>query len=480
MSKLRMSKKTLNQTNLEALGAAQLAALLMEVSEGSADIKRRLRLELSHSLGAQELSHDLRKRLVSLRKSTSFVGWRKRKALIKDLETQVSMIVDKIAVQDAAAAFDLLWQFIELAPSIYARVDDSRGDVGDVFRAAALHFAEIGPRAMPDPLPLADRVWGAMQDNGFGAWDGILGLLAATLGSKGLERLRSNVQAYADTPLEAGTQDHAAIQFLRQLRGGDSYAADRKADFVKSCLQEIATAAGDTRAYIAQYSAEDLIRKDVAAEVALLWLEAGQPEKALELLECAAQDPGSFGQAAWDMAYGACLTALGRETEAQAHRWACFTANLNPAPLREYLKTLPDFEDIEAEDRAKQLVMAHKDVAAALNFCLNWPDFLTAAQLIYTRVNEINGDHYVLLTPAAEALRARHPLAAVLLWRAMIDAALTQARTTRYGHAAEHLANCAALDAQIVDYAGFVPHVQYRENLQARHERKASFWAKVT
>lgn len=51
MPKMHMSKKTLNQTNLETLGVEQLAALLMEVSAGSADIKRRLRLELSHNLG---------------------------------------------------------------------------------------------------------------------------------------------------------------------------------------------------------------------------------------------------------------------------------------------------------------------------------------------------------------------------------------------------------------------------------------------
>jgi uncharacterized protein DUF6880 len=40
------SKKTLNAGNLQALGAERLAALLMEVSQGNAAIKRRLRLEL--------------------------------------------------------------------------------------------------------------------------------------------------------------------------------------------------------------------------------------------------------------------------------------------------------------------------------------------------------------------------------------------------------------------------------------------------
>ena len=138
-----MSKKTLNTDNLEALGAKKLADLLIEVSTGSADIKRRLRLELSHNLGSSELVHAIRKRLVTLRKSNSFVSWRKRKALIKDIDTQVIMIVKKVAPEDPPSAFELLWQFIEIAPSIYERVDDSRGDVGDVFRSAILHFETI-------------------------------------------------------------------------------------------------------------------------------------------------------------------------------------------------------------------------------------------------------------------------------------------------------------------------------------------------
>jgi hypothetical protein len=60
-----MSKKTLNHDNLSALGADRLADLLLEVSAGSADIKRRLRLELSHGLGAAELGRDVQERLVS-------------------------------------------------------------------------------------------------------------------------------------------------------------------------------------------------------------------------------------------------------------------------------------------------------------------------------------------------------------------------------------------------------------------------------
>ena len=475
-----MSKKTLNKDNLAALGADRLADLLVEVSTGSADIKRRLRLELAHNLGPSELAKDVRKRLATLRKSRSFVGWRKKKALIKDLNTQVSMIVEKIAPSDPATAFDLLWQFIEIAPSVYERVDDSRGDVGDVFRSAILQFEDIAPRARLDSDDLAARVWLAVQDNGYGEWDGIISLMAETLGADGLAHLKDLVEAHAAPPPAKGTDGKAADRIGRLHRGGTTYAADRKAYFIKRCLQEIAAAAGDTEAYIAQYSARDLKRKDISAEVAMLYLEEGRGEDALTLLLAAEQDGRSLGRDAWDAAYIASLIATDRVEDAQAHRWACFTATLNAQHLRDYLKLLPDFEDIEFEEQAKKHVLTFHSFSNALHFCLKWPDLLTAAQLIEARADEINGDLYHLLTPAAEALRVRHPLAATLLWRAMIDYALLQGRSSRYGYAADHLTDCASLDDEIVDYGQFPTHERYLGRLRSRHERKSSFWAKVS
>ena len=117
-----MSKKTLNKANL--------ADLLIKVSQRSTDIKRRLRLELSHNLGTIAFAHEVQKQLASLRKSKSFVSWRKREALVKNLDTQVVMIVNKIAPDDPITAFELLWQIIKLAPSLFELADDRRGDIG--------------------------------------------------------------------------------------------------------------------------------------------------------------------------------------------------------------------------------------------------------------------------------------------------------------------------------------------------------------
>ncbi len=474
-----MSKKTLNSANLEALGAARLADLLIEVSAGSADIKRRLRFELVHNLGASELAHEVRKRLASLRKSKSYVGWRKRKAFLKDLDTQLVMITDKIAPDAPTLAFDLLWDFVDMAPSIYQRVDDSRGEVGAVFQQALEQFEPIAPLAMLDPNALAERVWGALQANEYGQWDGIISLTADALGEAGLSHLRSLVQAYGDAPVQEDTQDHEAIRFLRQLRGGESYEADRKAAFVKHLLQEIAAVRGDTTAYVEQYSGADLKQARIAAEVAMLWIEDARAQDALELLAQADAFVSGSEKQAWDSAYLAALSALGRFEAAQAHRWHCFETNLNPDHLRSYLKGLPDFEDVEAEDKAKALVLAYPDVSTALEFCLQWPDLLTASQLIQARMREIDGDRYFQLVPAAEQLRARYPLAATLLWRAMIDFALDHGRASRYGHAADHLADCVSVEGDILEHHGFDTHDTYLKKLEKRHDRKLSFWSKV-
>ena len=50
------SNKTLNAKNLEKLGAARLAELLMEISAGDTVAKRRLRLELAGAASHVELA----------------------------------------------------------------------------------------------------------------------------------------------------------------------------------------------------------------------------------------------------------------------------------------------------------------------------------------------------------------------------------------------------------------------------------------
>ena len=92
------------------------------------------------------------------------------------------------------------------------------------------------------------------------------------------------------------------------------------------------------------------------------------------------------------------------------------------------------------------------------------------------RQDELNGDHYGLLTPTADVLEQRHPLAATLALRAMIDLSLDAAKYKRYGHAARHLQTCEHLARRIDDFAGHPDHAEYVADLRRRHARKSGFW----
>ena len=114
-------KISLNAQNLEALGAKRLAELLIEISDGNAAVKRRLRLALAGAQSPAEASREIRKRLSAISRSRTFVDWQNRRALIEDLETQRRAIVDHVARTDPKEALELMWSFMGLAlPSSHA------------------------------------------------------------------------------------------------------------------------------------------------------------------------------------------------------------------------------------------------------------------------------------------------------------------------------------------------------------------------
>ena len=108
-----------------------------------------------------------------------------------------------------------------------------------------------------------------------------------------------------------------------------------------------------------------------------------------------------------------------------------------------------------------------------------WPALDRAASLVIRRAAELDGDHFEILTPAANALAGKHPLAATLVLRSMIDFALAQIRSSRYRHAARHLMECASLASSIRDFGSFETHEAYATRLRGEHGRKSSFWSLI-
>ena len=472
------SQTTLNTKNLAALGADRLAELLLEVTAGDAAAKRRLRLELT-SRGGGDVASEIRKRLISIAKSRSFIDWRKVKELARDLETQREAIATHVATTNPGEAFDLLWRVLEIAPSIYERCDDSSGAVGSVIESVRDDLGVIAAKASQPASGLADRVFAAVCANDYGQFDDLISLTAQALGPDGLNRLKAQFDDMAaNTRVRTAGGDRRVIGL--STRGPifqDDYERGRDGRLIRSALTEIADALGDVDGFASRYSDEERANPAIAAAIAERTLSADRASEALATLDRAADEFQLEGYwPDWRRVRIEALDAVGRSDDAQHERWQAFERGLDAGYLRAHLKRLPDFDDIEAEERALNFVSNFASFHQALAFLIDWPALDRAAGLIMARTDELNGDQYGLLTPAADAIEQRHPLAATLALRAMIDLSLDAGKFKRYGHGARHLNTCEHLARRIDNFAGHADHAEYVATLRQRHARKSGFW----
>ena len=476
-----MSKKTLNQANLEKLGAEKLAALVMDLVQGSAALQRRARMELSAAQGPGDVAADLRKRFASLRRATSFVDWRKQRAMVRDLEHLLEIIEFTIAPHDPDEAFELLWSFLQLAPSIHERTDDSNGAVGGIMSDAVDIIAKVSPTISKDSKSLAERILDAVANAGYGEFDGIIPATAEALGQDGLEHLKRITEIWADAPpTEHELEPYRGYGLMSSAE--DSVRRNRQGTR-SIILEDVADAQGDVDAYMARYSAEQLTYGTIAPDVARRLLDAGRVDEAFEIITRAraAEDgkPFRIFRHDLDVVYEDCLERQGKTDDLKAHLRETFDQTLSAPCLRKYLKLLPDFDDVEAEEAALDVAEAYPHPGAAIAFLVHWPSHDRAARVVLARAEELDGNAYHTLATAADALEARHPLAATLMRRAMVMDTLTGAKSKRYRHAARHLAECQSCDAAIEDYGDFPTHTEFHKMLKQDHGRKHGFWRLV-
>ena len=477
------AKTTVNAKNLEALGPERLAELLIEISNGNAAAKRRLRLELAGAQSPGEFAKEVRKRLSSIARSRSFVDWQGIRALAEDLDTQRRAIIETVTKADPTEALDLLWRFMALAPSVFARCDDGSGTVIGVFHKVCSDLGNVALMAKANPTTLADQAFEALVANDYGQFDELIAVLVPALGRTGLEHLKQRMVDLSNR-LVKEPAEKGRVKVGRSFAGpiyADEMAERCRISTVRLALMEIADALGDVDAFIEQYEEETRKVPNIAAAIARRLLAAGRAAEAWQTISATEHrrrgSSWDWPDFEWEDARIDVLEALGRTDDAQVARWGCFERSLSSTHLRAYLRRLPDFDDVQAEKKALDYAQRSQNLLQALSFLIAWPALDRAANLVLRRTGELDGDHYEILTRAADALAGRYPLAATLVLRAMIDFSLTNSRSTRYKHAARHLLDCAGLSSVIEDFGGFEPHGVYQARLLRKHGKKSSFWS---
>jgi hypothetical protein len=351
--------------NLVRLGVERLAVILMEFANEQPAIKRRLRVEVAGEAGGEMIAAEVNKRITTLRSARSFIDWQKRPDFVRDLDLTRATIAEKIAQTRPDLALDLTWRFMALAAPVLNRVDDSSGTVGDVFRTACDDLGVLAAKARPEPHALAGQVFAAVIKNDYGEFDNLVPAIFPALGEAGVAALKARL-----------------TEAMPAQRTSDRF--DTRAEALRSALQDLADGERDVDAFIALVPDEDRKRPTMAAEIGRRLLNAGRADEAVAVLEGATpkKRPGrddlmGLGwdgpDADWESVYIDALDATGQAERAQGLRWAAFEERLSVERLRGYLKALPDFDDVVAEERAMEHALGFRDFATALHFFHAWP-----------------------------------------------------------------------------------------------------------
>ncbi|MER2251265.1 DUF6880 family protein [Methylorubrum podarium] len=477
--------------SLAALSQERLIALILEEVGQSAAFKKRVSAALAALQGPERVAALIDRRLSALEKARGYIDWQKRRAFTADLDATLATILSDLKPLDTGMALDRLLRFLRSADATLERVDDSSGQVHALYEAAAEAAAGLAAGLSADAaLGFATRALDALDRDGFGLVGALLVDLLPKLPEAALDPLDARlVEALAALPAQPKRKSGPAAFEM----AGQAWERRYQRLSLNRLRQVIADARGDADAYIALELEMSPERPDRVA-VAERLLAAGRAAEALEWIR-REQKRGVVVMTREDLLAGSVdalgperereaveiriLDALGRRDEAQGLRWSRFERSLDPQALRDYLARLPDFEDEEALERAFAHAASRKDPHGGLYFLVRWPNLDRAARLVLERRDEWSGRIWELLAPAAEALEPDHPLAASILYRALIDDILERGRSPAYGHGARHLTRLGELARDLAPGDLTPNHADYVARLRKAHGRKSGFWSQV-
>jgi hypothetical protein len=176
---MRKSKR-LTAEALAELGADRLAAMLLDTAEHDAALARTLRIAVAARGGADSAAVAIDAEIKRLKRGTSLVDYKRAPAFARDLSALCAAIEGPLADADPEMALERMFDFIDLAPRLIERSDDSDGHIGDTIRSACEEAASLAARAAPalPPERAAFRAYQTYIGDDYGVADGIIAAFA--------------------------------------------------------------------------------------------------------------------------------------------------------------------------------------------------------------------------------------------------------------------------------------------------------------
>jgi hypothetical protein len=438
-----------------------LVGVLLELAEDHEAVQARLaRMQLADR--PDKLAADFKKTLYGLRRSTKFYGYREAGEFGRMLEGWLDHVARELLPKDPPAALSLFEEFIEKDAAWFDRADDSDGVIGDVVRAACRHWLEAAARCETPPSVWPERLLELYEADEYGARDELL----------------RRADLLLDEPTQRGLVAGLESQLAQALDASQLGKSPRMDVFrLSSALSSLAESLRDpdvmVRAALRHSPNPNPVQRQ---EFARAYLDAGRPADALAWLQDAW---GHLDDSRQDLLADA-LERLNQFEESSPIRQRMFERTLSNYYFERWLEHLPDAARSDAISHARELALAHDDLAAAATLLLSLGDAAAAEDRLVAEPGGIDGNDYGNLVPLAKALRTHEcPRGETVVYRALLRGILDRAYARAYGHAARYWARLGEISGSGVSVLPLPSHADFEAEIRARHARKSAFWAYV-
>lgn len=350
----------------------------------------------------------------------------------------------------------LLFGFFKSDSVIINKCDDSNGEMTCLFGMAADIFAKYAGLCSNKKV-IAKKLFAIYSKDEYSMCDFLIEKAGTFLSKKALSDLMNVFWSAAENAVDRKSHFYLAIRELaEQMKEPELYE--------KACR--------------AQHKGE--ILGGCCDDTAKIYLEAGKPQKALELLE---KNPTpSHWRRERDNLLFQVYAALENKEELIKTAWRIFLFERNINAFNILISVL-------GKERREELLAAEAaKILSSKNFSFADTRFLIDADKIDDAENyllkhalNLDGIYYSsLLSYAAAMENNKRWLASAMIHRALLESILLRANTKYYSYGVKYLLHLKILSDLIIDWESFKPHSQYFKEIKTDHKRKVSFWGKYS
>ncbi|WP_308364346.1 MULTISPECIES: DUF6880 family protein [unclassified Microbulbifer] len=456
------------ESALQNLDRAAMARLLERIYGIHHDIDEIIESHIESAGFAPGESNNvaasMMRRIEQIASEHEFVGYRQSYAFAGRLRSLLEDIDTLLREQEAIAALESTERFLQLIEPVMNRVDDSGGDLGEVFRQAVDQWLDTAAQVRavsPGHLNWVEKVLYFFDHNDYGCLDNIISHSRKLLSEEELRQLAWRFENEARKALASQANDRdynsAAAHACLGLRSV-AEALDDMGLYEKSTL--IASPEPNHRQLesIIQFALEinDLERADY-------WLQQPQWQG----------DPARQSRLRAEL-----LRQQGCIEQLKAHLLQAFLDRPSESTLGHYWGFASEQERAGIKQQAETMARECDDPANAIGMLLTLGNTLLAAETAIDRADSLPARLYSTMQEWAEQFEAAgQTLAAAVCYRALLTDLLGRGYSKAYHHGARYFHKLIELDRHIDDYGGLADGEAFIRQLQKQHWRKRAFWA---